>query len=373
MVAIQTVKTEDKKRIEYIDVAKFIGISLMIFAHLRGQERETAWIDAFHRPLFFFLSGRTVKIRKEEGFYGFLKRKIHSYVIPYFVLCLVSLFVTRITFCIQGNNQAISWPWVVNQRIQCLEERRYTSIWFVGALFTSELFFYGIVSLGKGKLWLSSIYAGIFLALAIVYNYFTPGFLIWSMDSAFFGTLFVFLGYVFSSKELEKIHDALLWKRIPSFFIGSVGLAIVIFVQQLLLKHYNNAHLSRWGCNFSPYYIVFPLALLGCLSIVRISYGISNKIMGKIGQRTLIILNFQQSIGIPVYRLMAKGWAANIGPNQRWNFNWIRYTFVGTLFILALSIPIYYIFRFTPLCIVVLNKKLPYSIQWKKKQTENPA
>ncbi|MCI7133402.1 MAG: hypothetical protein MSA42_06795, partial [Mollicutes bacterium] len=69
----------------------------------------------------------------------------------------------------------------------------------------------------------------------------------------------------------------------------------------------------------------------------------------------------------------AKGWAANIGPNQRWNFNWIRYTFVGTLFILALSIPIYYIFRFTPLCIVVLNKKLPYSIQWKKKQTENPA
>lgn len=42
MVAIQTVKTEDKKRIECIDVAKFIGISLMIFAHLRGQERETA-------------------------------------------------------------------------------------------------------------------------------------------------------------------------------------------------------------------------------------------------------------------------------------------------------------------------------------------
>lgn len=358
---------EIKPRIQYIDVAKCIGIFLVVFAHLRGQERETAWIDAFHRPLFFFLSGRTLKIRKEEDFFDFLRRKTKSYVIPYFVLSFVSILVDRVILSRRGQGGNVSWPWFVNQLIQCVEEKRCRSIWFVGALFTSEIFAYFIIRLGKDKLYLSSIYAAIFLAFAIIYNYFTPGFLIWSRDAAFFGAVFVFLGYLFASEKLTKVRGVLLGNRILSLIRGLIFRAIVITIQELLLKYFNNAHLSRWGCNFSPYYIVLPLAVLGCLSAVRISYGISNRLRGKIGQRTIIILAFQQSIGIPVYNRMAKGWADSMGTNTRWNINWIIYTFVGSLFILMLSVPIYYFFRYTPLCIA-LNKKLPYSVPIRKKK-----
>ena len=354
-------------RIEYIDVAKFIGIFLVVFAHLRRQERETAWIDAFHRPLFFFLSGRTLKIRPEEGFYGFLKRKIHSYIIPYFVLSLVGILVSVIALLIHNEASSLSLDFFVSQLVSRIEEKRYTSIWFVGCLFTSERFAYFLLWFGRKKFYFALLPMSLFLALAIVYNHYTPGFLIWSRDSAFFGTLYVFLGYTFCTKEFKKVHDFILSDRIISLLNGLIGIGIVILVQEYLLKNYNNAHLSRWAAHFSPYYIVLPLALLGCLSTVRISYGISNPVRGKLGQMTLIILAFQQSIGIPVYQKRAVNWSSAIGENTMWNLPWIGYTLVGTFFIITLSVPIYYFFLYTPLC-VALNKKLPYSVSLLRKK-----
>lgn len=57
------------QRIEWIDIAKALGIILVSFGHIRNGDGESVWlpvldstIDAiylFHMPLFFILGGLT--------------------------------------------------------------------------------------------------------------------------------------------------------------------------------------------------------------------------------------------------------------------------------------------------------------------------
>lgn len=50
------------KRIEYIDVAKFLAMILVVFTHSVRESNFVAFIFAFHVPLFFFLNGITLKL-----------------------------------------------------------------------------------------------------------------------------------------------------------------------------------------------------------------------------------------------------------------------------------------------------------------------
>lgn len=65
--------TAVKKRIEWIDIAKGIGITLVSFGHLRNGDGQSVWLPAldsliaaiylFHMPLFFLLGGMTFSMR----------------------------------------------------------------------------------------------------------------------------------------------------------------------------------------------------------------------------------------------------------------------------------------------------------------------
>ena len=69
------------KRIEFIDVAKFLAMILVIFTHAYKEGRFVNLVFSFHLPLFFFLNGMTLRF-KDEPFQDFLIKKIKSYLIP---------------------------------------------------------------------------------------------------------------------------------------------------------------------------------------------------------------------------------------------------------------------------------------------------
>ena len=57
------------KRIEWIDMAKGIGIILVIMGHISFRpESLNVWLCSFHMPLFFFLSGLTYNSTKYSEF-----------------------------------------------------------------------------------------------------------------------------------------------------------------------------------------------------------------------------------------------------------------------------------------------------------------
>lgn len=86
------------KRIEFIDIARGIGILVVVLAHNDfGYISDYGYriIYAFHMPLFFFLSGYFVNT--SVGFIEFTKKRFHSLLKP-FLFTLFLIYFTSVSF-----------------------------------------------------------------------------------------------------------------------------------------------------------------------------------------------------------------------------------------------------------------------------------
>ncbi len=67
----------DSNRIDYLDVAKAIGMYLFILGHLVIMNyKPYRIIYAFHMPLFFIISGMTDALKTQDDFVLFVKNKL---------------------------------------------------------------------------------------------------------------------------------------------------------------------------------------------------------------------------------------------------------------------------------------------------------
>ena len=73
-----------------LDVAKGIGIFLVIFGHTCKQGYIVNYIYAFHVPLFFFLSGLLFRPEKYSGYADIITKKAKGLLVPFAVLYVLS-------------------------------------------------------------------------------------------------------------------------------------------------------------------------------------------------------------------------------------------------------------------------------------------
>ncbi len=73
-----------------IDVAKGLGIILVVYAHLLNCPIKNE-IYLFHMPLFFFLSGYFFSVK--NSVWSFIKKKIRALLIPAVLFLLLSFVV----------------------------------------------------------------------------------------------------------------------------------------------------------------------------------------------------------------------------------------------------------------------------------------
>lgn len=86
---------EQTKRIEALDVAKGIGIILVMIGHMTSSYLYN-WIYSFHIPLFFILSGICFKNTKYTSFLAFARQRIKTLAIPTLTLYLIILSIEKI-------------------------------------------------------------------------------------------------------------------------------------------------------------------------------------------------------------------------------------------------------------------------------------
>lgn len=97
-----------KKRKEYLDIAKGIGIILVVWAHANGP--FTDLIYQFHMPFFFFVSGMLFKKINTETNEEYICKKIKSLYVPfvfwniivYFFEYLIELYVHNNGFSLEA-------------------------------------------------------------------------------------------------------------------------------------------------------------------------------------------------------------------------------------------------------------------------------
>jgi fucose 4-O-acetylase-like acetyltransferase len=127
-----------KERLAYIDIARGIGILLVVLAHnnLAGYAPFLHHlIYSFHMPLFFFLSGLFFK--PEMPFWSVLARRLDTLVKPFFFTIFLIYF-----FEVFYDNMGL--PVAFSRIVKAFYANGYyldwVATWFLPALFTVNMF-----------------------------------------------------------------------------------------------------------------------------------------------------------------------------------------------------------------------------------------
>lgn len=126
------------KRISYIDMAKGIGILLVVFGHLGfASESLLTWIMSFHMPLFFILSGMLLSHTNatRHSMSAFLKKKAKTILVPYFTFSIISIIFSGI---LDSTTFGSYLPTALTQTISFYG---ISVLWFLPALFFGETIF----------------------------------------------------------------------------------------------------------------------------------------------------------------------------------------------------------------------------------------
>lgn len=146
-------------RIEWVDIAKVLGIFLVVLGHHKINSNVILWIFSFHMPLFFFISGILFDPSKYPVFNDFLAKKIRTLIVPYFFFAVFSyLFWLVIVRSLSIHGESLSMdpikPFIgifygigVNGWAIPLD----TALWFLPCLFITEILMWLINSYFKNE------------------------------------------------------------------------------------------------------------------------------------------------------------------------------------------------------------------------------
>lgn len=132
-----------RKRYQYIDYTKGIGILLIMFAHVSQyfQPMSTAnsFVVSFHVPIFFIASGLLMGYRKGTFIdkRKFLVKRARTLLIPYVIF---SLFNSALKFAVLLVTHSLTITAVKSELIQLCITGNGT-VWFLMTLFITEIIY----------------------------------------------------------------------------------------------------------------------------------------------------------------------------------------------------------------------------------------
>jgi acyltransferase len=92
------------ERIEWIDATKGLGILLIVLGHVWSLDNPSPfyeWMYAFHVPLFFFVSGLTLKLGSQDMI-GVSRSKARTLLIPYILYAFLGYLLFLAGFVVVG-------------------------------------------------------------------------------------------------------------------------------------------------------------------------------------------------------------------------------------------------------------------------------
>lgn len=339
-----------KDRIQYIDVAKFLAMLLVVFSHGFRESACTAFIFSFHLPLFFFLNGMTVNLDK-YSFGDFLVKKLKGYIVPMLGLGVIAVLFDLLVKTI--INQPVSGTLFLTGLGNVINQARYLALWFLPALFFADLFLYGFNKISRGNPIFMGIECLLLMGVGILFNQYHNVTLTWNVDTAFFGTTFVYLGYLLRRPEFERLYSFLMKGR-PLPLILGLGLLVATYFLSMYIYETDQMHLEMYARKYGRYYLTLPCAALGSAGFVFLCRGITNFALAVPVQLNLALLPFHQVLCFPIFRhKIAYDWWVSSYPLPASDPKYFGFVLTMTVFSLALVTVVHFILKYSPISFVV--------------------
>ena len=281
-------------RVNWLDVAKGIGILLVI----AGHTIQLGWsypIYAFHLPLFLIVSGMLIDPAKIADTKSFLLHKAKRLLIPWCIYLSVSFAIVLMV---------PSWSSAVTLRNILIDLytlntnfAQNSSLWYLPCLFLVFLYF-AVLQTSRCYILTLVIVATATLLLGWLMPYLSlpTGRFPLKADSAMIGVFFLGTGY-WGNARIRKWSSRCSWLCV--LLIATIAGSLCI------LNGFANINAYIFGRCALAYY---PIAIIGAFSVLSISNLIGNSRLGGIlawfGKNSLIIFCFQ-SLFIRAYWLVA--------------------------------------------------------------------
>ena len=265
------------KRLDYVDIAKGIGIVLVVCSHSDALGLMWLMMGMFV-PIFYFCSGYTYSMK--GTLMECMKKRFRKLFIPYLFFNLL-MFCAFMHFSLREivgvfYSRYCLYPLDVTPNIKFLTSGNYP-MWFLTSMIVSYLFFYLLVYFDRFKYWLFSIYVILTIVLDRI-----PILLPWSLDTAFLTALFMYAGMVVRSRDYIS---AKWWQ---------VGLILSVYIGLHLVGGNMNLSVRMYGTSVFIYFI------LGCLGSFVVLWGarfLEDTIVGRLfltlGKHSLTIFCIQ--------------------------------------------------------------------------------
>ncbi len=307
------------KRLEYIDIARGIGILLVVLGHSDARAISPLlfqWVYSFHMPLFFFLSG--MFFRPGMTLADLLRRRWKSLAKPYFFVVFVvfffsvffsstslSLALSRALKALYGTGFYLDWVvW-----------------WFLPALFVTNLLAWGFYRLfGGWKSWVFSLgllVAGVWMVGRFTHwdlsvfgrNLVLMG-LPWNLDLVLLTGFFFVAGYESSANGLARYFSSV-WVLLAALALN-LGFNLAFPITLNLTERV-----------YAPALAATLAALTGIVFILALSTQLERSprwlagSLAYLGRISIIILLFHIPVvtfaGDKLSALVGGGWPASLG------------------------------------------------------------
>jgi len=138
----------EKKRLDYLDMAKGLGMLLVLMGHLQGDsiyqfspylQPWCVFIFSFHMPMFFIISGILMAIKDDDkkDFKQLAKKRFKGIMVPYYWFSF--FYMTVVVFeLIRGN--ILIQTFLINLWY-VISGYGMNVLWFLPALYLGELLF----------------------------------------------------------------------------------------------------------------------------------------------------------------------------------------------------------------------------------------
>jgi acyltransferase len=330
-----------QERISWLDFAKGIGMIAVIMDHtIIFPYPITQYVDAFHMPLFFFLSGYLFALKKYPSFNLFAGKKTRSLLVPYLFFAIGSYFWWLYEWRM-GEHPDINVYKPIIGTFLAIRDTQWTNhtgaLWFIVCLFVTEMLFFVIHRISKNnKVYLIST-IGACTLVGVIYHYYINLSVFMNIDAAFMVILFFGLGYLFHEWSPFLIKYLNL-QALILFFLLSLGVAMWNDDVDILHNQYGN------------YLLFYAAAILGIFTVILFSKIINkNQVIEYIGRNSLIILAVNPFILAVMRRIIHL-------PNGLPYYSFILIGICYTTIALILSVPVIY----------VINNRLPFIVGGKK-------
>lgn len=255
-----------KKRLDYIDIAKALGMLTIMWGHI-AVGKSVTFVYAFHIPLFFILSGMVFTQNKYPDFKSFVKRRIQTLIIPYIIYSFITWAIWAMFSYVTHVKVESYWMPLLQTFIAQGSEGylvHNVPLWFVSCLFVVELVYYWISKLPD--VW--NVIVCLLLAIMshVLINYctffdFTT--LPWSIEVAMAAIIFYASGHLFIKNVGHQRFEQFVNKKRWFSFLLMLVLFFVVYYGGLY-----NGKVSMGHASIHNPFIFYPIGFIGVFAFI---------------------------------------------------------------------------------------------------------